>query len=350
VRTHEDALRSFKRYLALALADPRPRLAAAKVFLDPATFDPNHTYAHGGPDDFAGARHVWFDLDPLGVVDAAALEAADTTVLVPMGFWAGYSFWGNPPGLRFDGTQLVAVALDATSVSPDLVQGCASVSAGDFATVLSADRWATEPALLSPETSREYRLAMLTASPAAILGHGFTAAVAHDALADPLEWDIRFSHDLGEIVYPAVIVKPVGAAQLTGHALYTDVTQAFVIYAYPRKPNEESVDGSVVQVKAERVRQLLTTALAQTVNRNGAHPMRIPLFDYDGVPADQPSGRREEHDYLRVVDASVDVMPEPTDTRMAVVIADVRLNWRVSLADGRGARRVAALNLDFSPS
>ncbi len=348
MRTTEDALRSFKRYLALSLGQPTPPLAAAKWFSDPADFDPNATYLHFDEADFEGVFHVWFDLAPAGTLDAAPVDDPGLRAgLVPMGHWNGFTFWGNPPGRRFDSDRMALVPQpdDDSSCSPGLVAGCLNAAAPAWAEALSAPRWGFPPAGLMSGTGRRYRIAMLLDMPgdvATTLGAG----IAADSLTDPDEWDVRFMHDPGEFQYPLCIVKPVGAAATQLHQFYMEVTQPFVVYAYPTPPDEAVANGSQAQLAAERVRQLLVTALGAS-RANGAKPMRLPLYDYDGLESAMPAGSRNAWDFLKVVDASVDLMPEPTDVRQPVVVADVRLNWRVAGDDGRGTVLAKALELDL---
>lgn len=349
MRTTEDAVRSFKRYLALSLGQPTPRVAAAKWFPDPASFDPDGSFrTYSAPDFVAG--DLWFDLSPGGTLDAAPLSSTDG--LVTMGYFGSWSFWGNPPGKRFDSSSLSlvdVVAADRESVSMSLVRGCAEVPSPAWQEVLAGGRWGLPVPVLESGSGRPFRCLMLTDHPMNLTAAALDTMVFADELTDPAEWDVRFFHDQGDFEYPVCIVKTVGPPVVAGHALYMEVTQPFTLYAYPTPPDAARASYSDAQLRAHRTQQLLISALNGT-RANGAAPMRLPLFDYDGLDAQMSSASRADHDYLKVVDAAVDVMPEPTDPLQSVVVADVRLNWRVTLEEGRGLKRVKAFDLSIVES
>jgi hypothetical protein len=168
--------------------------------------------------------------------------------------------------------------------------------------------------------------------------------VAADALLPADDWDVRFFHDEGEFEYPVCVVKSVGAPTLVSNQNWYELTQAYAVYAYPTPPPSATGTPSDAHVAAERVRQMLVDAFA-SARLDGARPMRIPLYDYDGLDANLPAAHREQADYMRVVGASVDLQPEPNDPRQTVVVADLRLNWRVPVGDepGRGIVRSVEL-------
>lgn len=56
-------------------------------------------------------------------------------------------------------------------------------------------------------------------------------------------------------------------------------------------------------------------------------PMRVPLWDWTGVPLDIERGARAESDYLRVRDYQSRVIADPDDPLLLAVVADVRLAW-----------------------
>lgn len=335
MRTTEDALRSLKRYLALSLGGPSP-LAAAKFFPDPGAAD---TSAVGA------THHLWYDLAHDGsgpaIVQLADSHATNAALgLVPTIFFGGYQWWANPPGRRLSGGVLVGLDPDPSSVSPGMVAGCESLNRPDWSAVLAQPRWGKTIELLSG-SSRPYRCAMLKGLPS-LTG----PTVAADELPDPPEWDVRFFHDEGEFEYPVCVIKTVGPAVAAAHVPFVELTQSYAIYAYPQPPDAGAANASGSQVRAERVRQILITALDAS-RSNGAKPMRIPLYDYDGVGVGDPAGFRLDSDYLKVVSASVEVMPEPGDPLQAVVVADVRLNWRVATDEGRGVSLATEIRLDL---
>lgn len=170
------------------------------------------------------------------------------------------------------------------------------------------------------------------------------AGVTADALPPADDWDVRFFHDEGEFEYPVCVVKTVGAPTLVSNQNWYELTQAYAVYAYPTPPPSATGTASDAHLVAERVRQLLIDAFA-AARVDGARPMRIPLYDYDGTDPATPAFHREQADYMRVVGASVDLQQEPNDPRQTVVVADLRLNWRVPVGDAPGRGIVRSVEL-----
>jgi len=336
VRTTEDAVRSLKRYLAVALGQPAAPLAAAKLFPNPDDADLSSVvesdvlYDH----DASGA------LVTVGFATAGDAQAAGLVRTTTVG---RTRFWASPPGKAWDGGvgHTVALTFDPYAVSPELVKGCSTVDATGWTDILSQERWGRTLDLVA-DSGAPYRCAMVVfVDPGQVFGG---PGVAADAVAPPAVWDVRFFHDEGEFEYPVCIVKTVGAPTLVSNQNWYELTQAYVVYAYPTPPPSATGTASDAHIAAERVRQLLVDAFA-AARADGARSMRIPLYDYDGTDPAMPAFHREQADYMRVVGASVDLQPEPNDPRQTVVVADLRLNWRVPVGEvpGRGIVRSVEL-------
>jgi hypothetical protein len=72
-----------------------------------------------------------------------------------------------------------------------------------------------------------------------------------------------------------------------------------------------------------------------SVSYSRGHPLRVPLWDYDGVAVDDPvdENSRNPHDFMRITnDPSVDVVADPNDDLRYVVAATVTMSWATSAA------------------
>jgi hypothetical protein len=74
------------------------------------------------------------------------------------------------------------------------------------------------------------------------------------------------------------------------------------------------------------------TAVAALPRVNGrgsrGYALRVPLWDWEGVPLTETSTQRRYPDYMRVADFSVDILTDPDDELRRAVAADLRLSWR----------------------
>jgi len=71
-----------------------------------------------------------------------------------------------------------------------------------------------------------------------------------------------------------------------------------------------------------------TTSATATIR---SAPMRVPLYDYEDVPVKgtgATSDRREVHDYIRVIDLSINKLHDPVDDRLVTLVCDARVGWR----------------------
>jgi hypothetical protein len=143
------------------------------------------------------------------------------------------------------------------------------------------------------------------------------------------QWEIRLASEDGTMHYPYGIVAAVGqagpgASRRRGgalsaeSALNVEVSQPFTVYCYPTPAatfEQGLLDGDAVADQ-------LWTAFAA-----GVKPYRVPLYDYAGVPLDQPSDVRHEHDYLRLTDVQLNRVPDMDDEHRIIVVCDFRASW-----------------------
>jgi hypothetical protein len=155
-------------------------------------------------------------------------------------------------------------------------------------------------------------------------------------------WEIRYAAERGAVKFPFCRVSMPTPAVLTGPARYYDITQAMLIEAYPAVSEDDAERAILV---ATDVMGLLTRGIRGEGVGPG-RPLRIPLYDYDGV--DIESGvtqRRLPHDFLRVEEFSPRLLPDIADPRGVAVIVDMRVNWRVAVSHRTGQLAVDSLGL-----
>lgn len=144
----------------------------------------------------------------------------------------------------------------------------------------------------------------------------------------PEPWDIQYQRT-DDLERPSVIVQP-STGQLTSGSAYIRQNQRdFQAFVYPT-----GFEGQPMQsrVEAEGVAHTLERAMAQgfltapRVYYNRA--LRLPVFDYDGIPWDQgqPDGV-VPYDHLPVANFSTDVRVDPDDDSLFTVVVDMRVTW-----------------------
>jgi hypothetical protein len=149
------------------------------------------------------------------------------------------------------------------------------------------------------------------------------------------QWEVRLANEDGTMHYPYAIVANVGprayrhGGSVSGEAAYlVEQTQPITVYAYP-EPASTFEAGLLV---GDAVGDALWAAFA-----GGVTPLRVPLYDYDGVPLDGGSDVRNAHDYLRLTDVQINRVPDSADEHRIIIVCDFRASWR------RATARAAAL-------
>lgn len=147
----------------------------------------------------------------------------------------------------------------------------------------------------------------------------------------PEPWDVQpeRKENLGR---PSVVVVPIPVQSNTGSAYIRDVQRDFNIYAYP---NGVEGDPGASKAEADAIAEILDRAITAGVQLTGgewySYSMRIPAFDYDGVPVTEglPDGS-VPYDFYPASNWDVDVRVDPDDDTLYTVLGSVRLRWRVT--------------------
>lgn len=346
MRTTDDAIRSLKKHLAVVLGAAPPPLCAARLLRPPSDVilaEAAETRAHG----------VWTGLDETDTPVEAVLatrDDADGYVRVPILAGDRRRWYITPPGFRryANGTLAVFSAVEDT-YSPGLVAGCWAVTQGpeqdeQWEAFLGQPRFGFDLEFTEPTFGRAYRVRPFLGLPLVSLSGD---VIEDDAVPAPDDWDVRFFHDRGALTldsYPVAVVKAAGPAiPASPSTNWSEVVMPLVLYLYPSAPAGSDLELGAAQLAAERVRQLVLASFTALADK----PMRLPLFDYDGVGYQQGSSQREVYDYLRVVDCSVTVTPEPEEENQVAVVCDLRVAWTVA-DEKRGSHVADGVVLDVA--
>lgn len=149
------------------------------------------------------------------------------------------------------------------------------------------------------------------------------------------DYDVQFART-EELERPGAVVRRIGRVLNTGSAYVRDVQGDYQVFIYP--PGVEG-DASASLIESERVISLMDKAVtAGSVGPPRSYSLRIPVFDYDGVPlgsslethgaARVPPVAPVPYDYLVASNWSVDGMVDPDDDTLFTVTAYIRLAWR----------------------
>lgn len=140
-------------------------------------------------------------------------------------------------------------------------------------------------------------------------------------------WEVALHAERGTFEFPLCRVTLLPGGGTSGPARFYDVTQPMAIECYPRVPD----DAELAIDAALQVQDALLDAFRGRGVDDG-RPRLIPLFDYDGVPlAEGVADTRLPNDFLRVLDFSPRLLPDPQDPRQVRIVADLRVGWRKAL-------------------
>lgn len=167
------------------------------------------------------------------------------------------------------------------------------------------------------------------------------------------EWEVRFEDEEGAFDRPFCRVVAATPMQTrVQNVMVVDCRQTFSLVCYP----VEKDSAADARLEGERVVELLYQAFAvgthtasygalmtasAEVNWRRGHPLRVPLFDFDGVPltVQVTEDERDPRDFLKVDEPPTFGVIEGTareDERetLYTVTGDVRVKWTRSIAKG----------------
>lgn len=162
------------------------------------------------------------------------------------------------------------------------------------------------------------------------------------ALGD--DWEVRLDREEGAITLPFASVAFSGQTLVSGPAHETLLTQPMSLYLTP-VPGK---DGIEAQMLAAEIEDILYEAFRVGVDEG--RPMRIPLYDYAGVPTDMGSTARPGPDFLRITDLSMNQSADDDDTRRVTITVDLRVTWRRLGRVPGGDKEVTAVTVGFEPT
>ena len=142
------------------------------------------------------------------------------------------------------------------------------------------------------------------------------------------DWEVRPWADEGSFELPAIFVRLNGSTSITGGAWLHTVEQPMRVYAYPVPEDNVSASNLV----GLRLQETLHDLFAQGGWQSGgslAAPLRLPLWDWDGMALDDSSDPpRGDRDYMRIaLPLTLNQQNDPQDQRLVIVTADLRISW-----------------------
>lgn len=157
-------------------------------------------------------------------------------------------------------------------------------------------------------------------------------------------WELRLSGEEGAFSRPFARVGTAGPGTTGGSALDRTVTQPFTVVCHP----VEMALADDARLEAARVEELLWVAFnvgidpalagrvwhgwGPTASWRRAHPLRVPLYDYDGIPLTAPAVESDRDHVARIVaEPSIEVVAGD-DELLLVVVANIRMSWSRSAA------------------
>lgn len=140
----------------------------------------------------------------------------------------------------------------------------------------------------------------------------------------PPEWEVSLTpRTEGHGLRPLAVVKATAPATFPRSHYHTaSVVRPFAVYAYPVAGTTDDA----ALLAATEAEELLFRGFR--VGVEDGHQMRVPLWDWDGVPLDQTSVDRLDCDYMNIDDLTTQHLAEPENNRLWVAVAELRMSWR----------------------
>lgn len=163
----------------------------------------------------------------------------------------------------------------------------------------------------------------------------YVSAILGDA------WEVRTPDDEAAFVRPFARVQFAGPMNMmAGSQFVAEMNRPFTVLAYP--PPGETIGDSVLA--AARVEDAIFQGF-RAGGVGGGRPLRVPLFDYAGVPNTDGSVARFGSDFMRVADLSVNSVGDPENAALWTVVVDIRLRWARTAAVVSGGKVVESVGI-----
>jgi hypothetical protein len=145
------------------------------------------------------------------------------------------------------------------------------------------------------------------------------------SLVLPADWDVQPTRKEPQF-RPLAVVRPINATPSSGTAYVREYDQPYEIFLYPLPIEGEPW-------ASEQIARSFMTAVLRALDSGYApaasKALRIPLYDYTGVPADQALPVAAPIlDYLVVRLPSAQVQQDTEQDDLYTVVMDLRVNWR----------------------
>jgi hypothetical protein len=156
------------------------------------------------------------------------------------------------------------------------------------------------------------------------------------------DFEVGYFAEEGTFARPGISVVAAGPELAGGGTRHTvDIIQPFALYAYP-SPGESVEEGFFNAMGAqEKFFQAFRVGIEE------GRPMRVPLYDYEGVALNEGTILRRYPDFLRILDLSVERKQAPEDERLWTVICEIRAGWRRTAELPTGTRLAQSVKADF---
>lgn len=157
-------------------------------------------------------------------------------------------------------------------------------------------------------------------------------------LAESLpEYEVRLYDEQGMFVRPCARIGIVGPTLSgTRSAMKIDFTQPITAYVYPPALDE---DGQELSQEGALLVALRTQDDLEEAFVSGLTPYRVPMYDYDGVGFEEPGNGREPHDYMRIVDCSIERYQDTDMPRLFTLAVNLRVTWARETARAQAWRQ-----------
>jgi hypothetical protein len=155
------------------------------------------------------------------------------------------------------------------------------------------------------------------------------------------EWEVRLWDEAGSYDYPFARVRPSTPVAYSGPRLWQNALQSFAVHAYllPTDDLDAALAGTM-QLQDE----------LYDLFASNRYPLRVPLFDYDGVGLYETTESRHPYDWVRISDLGTEELVSPEDDRLRWVVCTFRGGWGRTAYRAPAYRVVQNVKLDTEAS